>query len=97
MAVYSLAGRNLKLDTAADVQQYADELAELSDVAEIHLGGNTIGVGAAEALAMVIGTKKTLKVCTFKSCTLAKCLLISYYSGRRLFRHLHRATYHGDT
>lgn len=60
--VFSLAGRNLRLDTADDARPYADELAALTGVTEVRFGGNTIGVPAAEALAAVLRTKTTLQV-----------------------------------
>lgn len=65
--VYSLAGKSLKLDSAEDAAPYVAELAQLEHVEELHLCGNTIGVGAAQAFASVLSTKTTLKVCTWCS------------------------------
>lgn len=60
--VYDLVGKNLKLDTREDFAPYAAELEKIEPLVEIHLGGNTLGVGACQALADVLKTKKTLKI-----------------------------------
>lgn len=61
--VFSLKGLGLKLDTAEQMQPHLDALQALGEgVTEIHLGGNTLGVPACEALAAVIPTLKNLKV-----------------------------------
>lgn len=59
--IFSLRGQALKLNTAEDIQKYIGPLESSDDVEEIHLEGNTIGVGAAEALAKVLATKSTLR------------------------------------
>ena len=59
--VFSLRGQALKLDTAADLEKHIKPLQESSDVEEIHLEGNTIGVSASEALAKILETKKSLQ------------------------------------
>ncbi|CAK3985087.1 Ran GTPase-activating 1 [Lecanosticta acicola] len=59
--VFSLRGQALKLDTAADLQKHIKPLEDSTDVEEVHLEGNTIGVEASEALAKILETKKTLK------------------------------------
>lgn len=59
--VFSLKGQALKLDTAADIVKHIKPLEDNSDVEEIHLEGNTIGVEASEAIAKVLETKKSLK------------------------------------
>lgn len=60
---FSIKGQGLKLDSAADMQPHLDALAVLGpDVEEIHLGGNTLGIEACEALAKVLPTLKKLKV-----------------------------------
>ncbi|KAK9477036.1 hypothetical protein V1514DRAFT_334981 [Lipomyces japonicus] len=52
MAVFSLAGRSLKLDSEDDVADHVDALVSLGPtVSRIDLSGNTFGVGAAAALA----------------------------------------------
>nr|POF26314.1 ran gtpase-activating protein 1 [Quercus suber] len=59
--IFSLRGKALKLNTAEDIQQHIGPLESSSDVEEVHLEGNTIGVGAAEALAKILATKSTLR------------------------------------
>ncbi|KAI9760731.1 MAG: hypothetical protein M4579_001469 [Chaenotheca gracillima] len=61
-SVFSLEGKGLKLDTAADVEPHIKALRENSTVTEIRLGGNTLGVEASKALADVLETKTTLQV-----------------------------------
>jgi Ran GTPase-activating protein 1 len=59
--VFSLRGQALKLDTAADLQKHVKPLEDSSDVEEVHIEGNTIGVEASQALAKILETKSTLK------------------------------------
>ncbi|KAI0309921.1 hypothetical protein OF83DRAFT_1272838 [Amylostereum chailletii] len=61
---YSLDGRSLKLDTRADIEPYLREI-DPSNLEEIHLGGNTIGVEAARALAETLQKASKLKVADF--------------------------------
>lgn len=61
--VFSLEGRGLKLDTAADLEPHIAELRAMEDVEEVRLLGNTLGVGACKLLGEVLATKKTLQVC----------------------------------
>ena len=63
-SIFSLEGKGLRLDTAADVEPHLNALRDNNDVEEIRLGGNTLGIGACEALAKVLETKKTLQVTT---------------------------------
>ncbi|KAI0074121.1 RNI-like protein [Panus rudis PR-1116 ss-1] len=59
--VVSLAGRNLTLETREDIEPYLKPIdANLTE--ELHLNGNTIGVGAAERLGEVLRDMKALKV-----------------------------------
>jgi len=58
--VFSLRGRALKLDTAADLEKHIQPLVDRSDVEEIHIEGNTIGVEASQTLAKILETKQTL-------------------------------------
>jgi hypothetical protein len=60
--LFSIEGKGLKLDTAADVEPYLKPLRDSQDVQEIRLAGNTLGVEASEAIAKVLETKKTLQV-----------------------------------
>ncbi|KAK4540049.1 hypothetical protein LTR36_009865 [Oleoguttula mirabilis] len=59
--VFSLKGRALKLDTAADLDKHIRPLKDSTDVEEIHIEGNTIGVAASIALADILATKHTLQ------------------------------------
>jgi Ran GTPase-activating protein 1 len=58
---FSLRGQALKLDTAADLQKHIKPLEDSSDVEEVHIEGNTIGVEASQALAKILETKTSLK------------------------------------
>lgn len=60
--IFSLDGKGLKLDTAADLEPHIKALRYNDSVEEIRLGGNTIGVEASEALAEVLKTKNSLQV-----------------------------------
>ncbi len=66
--VFSLEGRGLKLDTAADVEKYIKPLRDMEDIEEIRLLGNTLGMEACEALGEVLKTKKTLQVSFYCLC-----------------------------
>ena len=61
MSTLSLLGQGLKLDTRADI---APHLANFDPavIEEIHLGGNTIGVEAAQALAEFLAKTERLRV-----------------------------------
>jgi hypothetical protein len=65
--IFSLEGKGLKLTTAADIEPHIKALQENNEVEEVRLLGNTLGVEASEALAKVLETKKTLKVCLLLS------------------------------
>lgn len=60
--VYSLAGKNLKLTTEEDVTPYIREIEQIQELEEIHLGGNTLGVGACRALGKALEQQKALRV-----------------------------------
>ncbi|KAI9798398.1 MAG: hypothetical protein M1833_004792 [Piccolia ochrophora] len=60
--LFSLEGRGLKLDTAADTEPHIKDLRDNPDVEEVRLGGNTLGTGACEALAEALAEKKSLQV-----------------------------------
>lgn len=66
--LFTLEGKSLKLDTAADAEPHIKALREMQDVEEVRLQGNTIGIEAAAALAEVLKTKKTLKVYPLSLC-----------------------------
>lgn len=59
--IFTLEGRGLKLDSAADVEAHIQDL-RANDVEEVRLLGNTLGVEACKALGEVLVTKKNLKV-----------------------------------
>lgn len=60
--LFTLEGKGLKLDTAADIEGHIAALKENNDVEEVRFQGNTLGVEACEALAKVLETKKSLRV-----------------------------------
>lgn len=60
--VFSLEGKGLKLDSAADVEPHIKSLRAMEDVEEVRLLGNTLGVEACKVLGEVLETKKTLQV-----------------------------------
>lgn len=60
--IFSLEGKGLKLDTAADVEKHITALRSMPDVEEIRLQGNTLGIEACKLLGEVLETKKTLQV-----------------------------------
>lgn len=68
--IFSLEGKGLKLDTAADVEAHIKPLVEMDDVEEVRLLGNTLGVEACEAIGKVLATKKTLQVYLTPLCPL---------------------------
>jgi Ran GTPase-activating protein 1 len=59
--IFSLQGKSLKLDTAADIEPHLANV-DPTTIEEIHFGGNTIGVAAAEALAKFLEKTEVLKV-----------------------------------
>jgi len=60
--VFSLQGKSLKLDSRSDIELHLKGV-DPTAIEEIHLGGNTIGVEAAKALAEFLGKTTALKVC----------------------------------
>jgi Ran GTPase-activating protein 1 len=63
--IFSLEGKGLKLDTAAEVEAHIKPLREMNDVEEVRLLGNTLGVEACKVIGEVLETKKTLQVCFY--------------------------------
>lgn len=61
MSIFSIAGKGLKLDSAADIQPYLDELAALNDVKHINIMGNTIGIAASKALGEALKKQHSLE------------------------------------
>ena len=73
--LFSLESKSLKVDTAEDIEPHIKELRDNVEVEEVRFQGNTLGIGASEALAEVLKTKKSLQV----RCLLllgATCLLV---------------------
>jgi len=63
---YSIEGLGLKLNTREDIEPYLKQIEpNISQLEEIHLCGNTIGVGAAQALAEVLDRASNIKVADF--------------------------------
>jgi Ran GTPase-activating protein 1 len=60
--IFSLRGRALKLNTAEDLAPHIQPLLDSTDLEEVHLEGNTLGVSACERLADILATKSTLKL-----------------------------------
>ncbi|KAL3427601.1 RAN GTPase activating protein 1 [Phlyctema vagabunda] len=63
--IFSLEGKGLKLDTAADVESHIESLRAMNDVEEVRFLGNTLGVETCKVLGEVLETKKSLKVANF--------------------------------
>ena len=63
---YSIEGLGLKLNTREDISPYLRQIEpNITQLEEIHLCGNTIGVGAAQALAEVLSKASAIRVRTF--------------------------------
>ncbi|KAG8909910.1 hypothetical protein FRC00_009213 [Tulasnella sp. 408] len=60
--LYSIHGKGLKLNTAADIKPYLDEMKAVEGLEEIRFGGNTLGIEACTALGEALKGNKTLKV-----------------------------------
>ncbi len=60
--IFSLEGKVLKLDTAADLEAHIAPLRAMDDVEEVRILGNTLGVEACKLLGEILATKKSLKV-----------------------------------
>ncbi|KAF5876150.1 putative ran gtpase activating protein 1 protein [Botrytis fragariae] len=60
--IFSLEGKGLKLDSAADVEPHIKTLREMKDVEEVRFLGNTLGVEACRAIGEVLEEKTSLKI-----------------------------------
>lgn len=60
MSVFSVEGKGVKFNTAAEIEPFLSGLTE--DVTEIRLSGNTFGVEASKALAAALENKHKLEV-----------------------------------
>ena len=58
---FSLAGKGLKLDEASDLVEHLGPLSVNPEIEHVDLSGNTLGIGACEALSAVLKTKKELR------------------------------------
>lgn len=59
--IFSLHGKALQLNTRADLQSWLQGV-DPTQIEEIHLGGNTVGIGASEALADFLAKTTRLNV-----------------------------------
>ena len=63
---YSISGRQLKLNSAADIKPYLDEIKEKCNLLKINFSGNTLGVEASKKLAeSLLKHKDTLREVNF--------------------------------
>lgn len=63
---YCISGRQLKLNSAADIKPYLEEINKKSDLVKINFSGNTLGVEASKELAeSLLNHKNTLKEVNF--------------------------------
>ncbi|CAG8512893.1 7770_t:CDS:2 [Cetraspora pellucida] len=60
--ILTIAGKGLKLNTAEDVQEYVNSILDLNNLEEVVLSGNTFGVEAAQAIAMALKKKNSIKI-----------------------------------
>ncbi|EGV64331.1 Ran GAP Rna1 [Yamadazyma tenuis] len=51
---YSIAGKQLKLNSAEDVEFIAKDLSDKSDIEKIDLSGNTIGIESSERISEIL-------------------------------------------
>lgn len=58
MSEYSLAGKQIKFNTADDIQKYVDEIKAQKNLTKLDFSGNTIGIDASESLAQAIRSHK---------------------------------------
>lgn len=72
---FTLLGKGLKLNTKDDIEPYFKDV-DPTIIEEIHLGGNTIGVGAAERLGEFLEKMENLKVCSMLAKYRAKYSII---------------------
>ena len=66
--VWSILGKNLKANTAQELEPYLSDLKNLDNVEEVHLGGNSLGVEACQAIAEILKVKMVLKVSNVETC-----------------------------
>lgn len=59
--VLSIHGKSLKLDTRADLEPWIKNV-DPTIIEQVHFGGNTLGVEAAQALAEFLTKATSIKV-----------------------------------
>lgn len=95
--VFSLQGKSLKLDSRSDIEPHLKDV-DPTVIEEVHLGGNTIGVEAAKALAEFLEKTTVLKVCgDVYSRFVGSLGLIYARIGRELCRYIYRSSYYRNT
>lgn len=57
---YSVAGKQIKFNTAEDIEPYLKELSELKNVQKVDFSGNTIGIEASKALSEALLGRDTI-------------------------------------
>lgn len=92
LKLFSLEGKGLKLDTAADVEVHIKSLREMEGVEEVRLLGNTLGVEACKVLGEVLETKKSLKVRSYSLYLLRAVFNTNCPTGCEPGRYLHRTS-----
>lgn len=60
--IFSIEGQGLKLTTAEDIAPHIQALQSNDAVEEVRFLGNTLGIGASEALAKVLESKTSLQI-----------------------------------
>jgi Ran GTPase-activating protein 1 len=71
--IFSLEGKGLKLDTAEDIEPHIKPLKDATDTEAVQLLGNTLGIGASEALAKALESQKNLQVNSPTLDVVARC------------------------
>lgn len=84
-----IRGRSLKLNTAVDVIPLLEGF-DPALIEEVHLGGNTIGIEAAQEFANFLEKTQILKVL---SLTIHFILVLDCEPGCGLCRYLHRSSH----
>lgn len=72
--LFTLEGKGLKLDSAADIESHVAKLREMTDVVEVRLLGNTLGVEACKALGDILKSKKSLEIANLADIFTARLL-----------------------
>ena len=60
--IFSLEGKSLRLNTAADAASHLEPLRSSDAFTEIRLQGNTLGVEASQEIASLLKSQKSLQV-----------------------------------